>query len=34
MQDKVGQALEVKEEKLQISFVKTVVKDDGDAEEV
>ena len=34
MQDKVGQALEKKEEKLQNNFVKTKIEDDGDDEEV
>ena len=34
MQDKIGAALEVKRKEVANSFVKTVVKDDGDAEEV
>ena len=34
MQDKVGQALEIKRREVANSFVKTVVKDNGDVEEV
>ena len=34
MQDKIGAALETKRREVANSFVKTVVKDDGDAEEV
>ena len=34
MQDKIGAALEVKRKEVANSFVKTVVKDNGDAEEV
>ena len=34
MQDKIGAALEVKRKEVANSFVKTVVKDDGDVEEV
>ena len=34
MQDKVGQALEVKRREVANNFVKTVIKDDGDVEEV
>ena len=34
MQDKVGQALEVKRREVANNFVKTKVEDDGDAEEV
>jgi len=34
MQDKIGAALETKRRDVANSFVKTVVKDDGDAEEV
>ena len=33
MQDKVGAALETKRKEVANSFVKTVTKDDGDAEE-
>ena len=34
MQDKIGAALETKRREVENSFVKTVVKDEGDAEEV
>ena len=34
MQDKSGAALETKRREVANSFVKTVVKDEGDAEEV
>ena len=34
MQDKVGAALEVKRREVANTFVKTVTKDEGDAEEV
>ena len=34
MQDKIGAALETKRREVANSFVKTVVKDEGDAEEV
>ena len=34
MQDRVGRALEQKRIEVANSFVKTVVKDEGDAEEV
>ena len=34
MQDKIGAALEPKRREVANSFVKTVVKDEGDAEEV
>ena len=34
MQDKIGAALENKRREVANSFVKTVVKDDGDVEEV
>ena len=34
MQDKVGAALEVKRREVANTFVKTVVKDNGDVEEV
>ena len=34
MQDKVGQALEVKRREVANNFVKTKIEDDGDAEEV
>ena len=34
MQDKVGQALEIKRREVANNFVKTKVEDDGDAEEV
>ena len=34
MQDKIGAALETKRREVANSFVKTVVKDDGDVEEV
>ena len=34
MQDKIGAALETKSREVANSFVKTVVKDEGDAEEV
>ena len=34
MQDKVGAALETKRKEVANSFVKTVTKDEGDAEEV
>ena len=34
MQDKIGAALETKRRDVANSFVKTVVKDDGDAKEV
>ena len=34
MQDKIGQALEVKRREVANNFVKTVIKDDGDVEEV
>ncbi len=34
MQDKIGAALETKRREVANTFVKTVVKDDGDAEEV
>ena len=34
MQSKVGDALEVKRKEIANNFVKTVVKDEGDAEEV
>ena len=34
MQDKIGAALETKRREVANSFVKTVVRDEGDAEEV
>ena len=34
MQDKIGAALEVKRREVANSFVKTVVKDEGDVKEV
>ena len=34
MQDKIGAALEVKRREVANNFVKTVTKDEGDAEEV
>ena len=34
MQDKIGAALETKRREVANSFVKTVVKDEGDTEEV
>ena len=34
MQNKIGAALETKRKEVANSFVKTVVKDDGDVEEV
>ena len=34
MQDNIGAALETKRREVANSFVKTVVKDEGDAEEV
>ena len=34
MQDKIGAALETKRREVANTFVKTVVKDDGDVEEV
>ena len=34
MQNKIGAALETKRREVANSFVKTVVKDEGDAEEV
>ena len=34
MQDKIGSALETKRREVANSFVKTVIKDDGDVEEV
>ena len=34
MHDKIGAALETKRREVANSFVKTVVKDDGDVEEV
>ena len=34
MQDKIGAALETKRREVANSFVKTVTKDEGDAEEV
>ena len=34
MQDNIGAALETKRREVANSFVKTVIKDDGDAEEV
>ena len=34
MQDKIGAALEVKRKEVANSFVKTVVKDEGDVKEV
>ena len=34
MQDKIGAALETKRREVANSFVKTVVKDEGDAEEL
>ena len=34
MQDKIGAALETKRREVANSFVKTVVMDEGDAEEV
>ena len=34
MQDKVGAALETKRKEVANTFVKTVTKDEGDAEEV
>ena len=34
MQDKVGQALEVKRREVANNFVKTKIEDDGDVEEV
>ena len=34
MQDKIGAALETKRREVANSFVKTVVKDEGDAAEV
>ena len=34
MQDKISAALETKRREVANSFVKTVVKDEGDAEEV
>ena len=34
MQDKIGAALETKRREVANSFVKTIVKDDGDVEEV
>ena len=34
MQNKIGAALETKRREVANSFVKTVVKDDGDVEEV
>ena len=34
MQDKIGAALETKRREVANSFVKTVVKDNGDVEEV
>ena len=34
MQDKIGAALETKRRVVANSFVKTVIKDDGDVEEV
>ena len=34
MQDKVGQALEVKRREVANNFVKTKIEDNGDAEEV
>ena len=34
MQDKIGAALETKRREVANSFVKTVVKDEGDAEEI
>ena len=34
MQDKIGAALETKRKEVANSFVKTVTKDEGDAEEV
>ena len=34
LQDKIGAALETKRREVANSFVKTIVKDDGDVEEV
>ena len=34
MQDKIGAALETKRKEVANTFVKTVTKDEGDAEEV
>ena len=34
MQDKIGAALETKRREVANSFLKTVIKDDGDVEEV
>ena len=34
MQDKIGAALETKRREVANSFVKTIIKDDGDVEEV
>ena len=34
MEDKIGAALETKRREVANSFVKTVIKDDGDVEEV
>ena len=34
LQDKIGAALETKRREVANSFVKTVIKDDGDVEEV
>ena len=34
MQDKIGAALETKRREVANSFVKTIVKDNGDVEEV
>jgi hypothetical protein len=34
MQDKVGQALEIKRREVANNFVKTKIEDNGDAEEV
>ena len=34
MQNKIGAALETKRREVANSFVKTVVKDEGDAEEI
>ena len=34
MQDKIGAALETKRREVANSFVKTVIKDDGDVKEV
>ena len=34
MQDKIGAALETKRREVANTFVKTVIKDDGDVEEV